>query len=191
MRTKITRRKGSISLVIDHGRKKDSEYDILASMTLLEGTGCWRLEDVRLHQYANPSSFFGQKADDYCAQYIPKDADEAEFVKSLLREHQEYEGKILWCTFEGIVRGHPEINGYKPVRWAGFDQAGYFSLAEGLEKLCEIKSFWDAFKGDPKSVKTDNPNRQLTETELTFMVFMRNKGLIEGSKQEEDGVMRL
>ena len=141
MKTKITRSKGYIALIIDNP-KEANDKDVLAAMTLHEGTGCWRLIDVRLAQYRSVSKYSGScYADDFHAEYAPKSPEEAEFVKSLLREFEEHsDGSIHWCTFEGIVRGSQT----RRPTYISFDQAGFFSQIEGLAKMKEIKRFWES-----------------------------------------------
>ncbi|WP_199028449.1 hypothetical protein [Ralstonia sp. ASV6] len=175
VKTKLITEKGRISLVIDDPSKARDERDVVAAMTLHEGTGCWQLVDIRLSEHKKPSPFGGSMyADDFCARFLPDTPEDATVAKSLLREYKELEdGKLLWCTFDGIVRGEPEINGYAPVRY--FDQAGYFSKAGGLAKLAEIKSFWDSYQGDPATAKIPNPLRQPSELVVRFEVTMAKR----------------
>lgn len=168
MKTKLKRSKGRIELVID-----DAEQGRLAVLEEHEGTGCWCLSDIRLAPYQCVSAYSAMHdADAYCSSFSPKSPDEANFVKSLLREYKELEdGTILWATFNGLVRGHPDINGYKPARWADFDQVGYFSFKEGLEHLKEMREFWATFEGDPNTVKLDNPHHQVSESVVWLEVL--------------------
>jgi hypothetical protein len=174
MKTLIEHYKGAIRLVIDDPAKPRGERDVLAGMTEDEGTGCWQLIDVRLAKYGKPNPYAGSgSADTYCANYLPETPEDREIVKSMLREYTELEdGTILWCSFEGVVRGAPSVNGYSPVKWANFDQAGYFSRAEGLERLKEIQAFWEAHEGD-LGVKIDNPHRQPTLTEVSGAISVK------------------
>lgn len=168
METKLKRSKGQVELVVD-----DAEQGRLAVLVEHEGAGCWCLSDTRLapHQCVGAYSAM-HNADAYCSSFKPRCLAEAAFVKSLLREYQELEnGTILWATFNGLVRGHPDIDGYKPAKWANFDQVGYFSYKEGLERLREMREFWTAFEGDPNTVKLDNPHHQLSETDVGLKAF--------------------
>ena len=161
-------------MAIDDPKKSKNELDLLAGMTLFEGTGCWQLVDVRLSKHGSPSPYAGSlMASDLQASFMPSNEDEATLVKSLLREFSvDDEGAIRWCSFNGIVRGSPEVNGYAPA-FKKYDQAGYFSQADGLKKIYEMKEFWDNFDGDPKTAKIENPNLQPTETEVYFAVTTR------------------
>lgn len=186
MKVTLSREKGRISL--GYKDPGTGERFILAAMTLFEGTGCWALVDVRLGRYRAPSPYSGGLfADDFCASYRPKNEQEATYVKSLLREYEERDdGQILWCTFEGIVRGQPEVNGYRPVSY--FDHAGYFSMKEGLARLQVIKVFWDTFEGDPASVRIDNPLRQPSAGVVSMdIIIKRMRGELPEVKLDDSG----
>jgi hypothetical protein len=198
--TKLVTEKSCISLVIDDPEKPRGEQDVVAAMTLYEGTGCWRLVDIRLSAHRKPSAYAGSlSADNLCASYKPESAAAARLVKSLLREYQEQEdGTLLWCTFDGIVRGDPKINGYAPVTYANFDQAGYFSKAGGLRKLAEIKAFWDVYVGDPAAARIPNDHLQPTDSVVSFAVFEASRDFSEeptaedavaGSAATQDGAL--
>lgn len=93
-----------------------------------------------------------------------------EFI-SKLREYREDENGILhWATFDGLVRGKPEIDGYRPPRYADFDQVGYFGFKEGLAMLNEIRAFWNDYEGDPNAARLENPHLQRGETAISFEV---------------------
>lgn len=166
--TKLIRERGRISLVLDDPTVAEEDRAVVAAMTLYEGTGCWRLMDVRLSRHRVPSPYFGGlNADDLCASIKPESPAEAAYVKSRLREYQEEaDGTILWCSFDGIVRGEATVNGHSPATYAGFDQAGYFGLRSGLKKLVEIKAFWETHHCAPKEARIANPFRQPGESQL-------------------------
>lgn len=177
MITKITRSKGFIALIIDDISLPLEERPVLAAMTLYEGTGCWQLTDIRLSRSKTPSPYSGSPdADTLCATYKPNSAQEVDYIKSRLREYTEYEGSILWCSFDGIVRGHATVNDYAPVRWANFDQAGYFSQAEGVEKLQEIKGYWDNVESLDANWRIENTNRQPTLSDIQHKLIMIKNG---------------
>jgi hypothetical protein len=172
METKLVRSRGRVALVVQDPEKPPRERDVLAQMDSYADCGCWHVTDVRLAQYVQPSPYSGSvSAEHYHSDFLPESADEAALVRSLLREYQEdADGTVRWCTFEGIVRGQPEVAGYRPVTYAGFDQAGYFSQREALAKLVEIQKFWNSFEGNPATVKIENPNRQPTQSAVMFAV---------------------
>lgn len=174
MKTLLEHYRGAIRLVIDDPAKPRGERDVLAGMTEDEGTNCWTIVDVRLSRHRRPNPYGGSgAADDYCASYKPDTPEDAQTVKSMLREYKEMaDGTILWCSFDGIMRGAPTVNGYAPAKWENFDQAGYFSRAEGLAHLKEIQAFWEAHEGD-LNVKIDNPHRQPTLTEVMSHFSMK------------------
>lgn len=112
-------------------------------MTRFGDSECWHLTDIRLSKYKVPNPYAGTVcSDDFCANMKPASDEESLLIKSMLRECKEMpDGSISWCTFDGIVRGLPEINGFRPSRWGDFDQAGYFSYKDGLEALHHIQSY--------------------------------------------------
>lgn len=147
---------------------------VLAAMTLWEGTCCWRLVDVRLALHRVPSPYSGGCfADDFCDSLKPETEELALLVKSMLREYTETQGgMILWCTFNGIVRGKPAVNGYTPVTWAGFDQAGWWSRKDGLAYLKKTQAFWESFEGN-LAVKIHNPHHQPSSSEIRFQIGLK------------------
>lgn len=179
MKATIRHEHQRIKLVIDDPNVPKDEQGVLAAMTLFEGTGCWHLVDVRLSLHKSINRYSGSgSAEDYHSSWEPKSPEEAELVKSLLREYREdSDGTIRWASFDGLVRGHPEVNGYRPVNYADFDQVGYFSYAEGLAYLKEAQTFWNGFEGDPNSVRIDNPHRQPSQSELSMRVFAWRAGI--------------
>lgn len=174
MKTRIANRRNThYELVIDDGSKGD-DLKVLAGMTLFEGTGCWMLTDIRLHQHRTPSPYSGDLlGDDVSSHFKPKDAEESAFVQSLLREFLiEADGSIHWSTFEGLVRGQPRSCSWSKSSHNGI---GYFSRAEGLARLKEIQKFWDAYEGDPADAKIDNPNRQPNAGQVYWRVLLRRE----------------
>ena len=167
-RTEIIERDGQIALVFSDPAVEPWKRNRVAEMTEDEGTDCWNLVDIRLKKHPQLSPYgCSIGADAYHATFVPRDEQEAEMVMSTLREYRvETDGSIHWCTFDGIVRGHPEIDGYRPPRYLDFHEAGYFSRLEGMAKLCEMKAFWDAHPGSLADARIDNPLRQVGECEL-------------------------
>lgn len=181
-RIKHGKKRDHIELVIDDGAKDGSEKTVLAAMTLFEGTGCWVLMDVRLSKNKTPGPCAcGLRGDAVHATYEPESEEEAEFVKSLLKECQEDDdGAIHWCTYDGIVRGSLEVNGYTPS--FGSKPQIFMKRSDALEKLNEIKAFWDAYEGDPKLAKIDNPYRQPSEMHVHAACFSRREIESPGSR---------
>jgi len=173
MKTKLFEVNGYIALVVDEPGKSDEEKDVLAAMTEYEGTECWQVVDIRLAAHRAPSKYAGGLiADVLHSTFKPDSLEDAAFIKSKLREFREdQDGTLHWCTFEGIVRGQPNINGYAPA-WISLHDAGYFSRADGLAQLLRIKSFWDEYEGDPGQGKIDNQLRQASESELRVLLHI-------------------
>lgn len=170
--TRLNHEKWRISLAIVDQDKPRSEWDVVAAMTLYEGTGCWRVTDVRLSRARTPSPYAGElSADVLCSSYKPESDAEAVVVRRLLREYREEpDGSFLWCTFDGVVRGTPEVKGYRPAMWADFDQAGFFSRSDALARLRDIQSFWATYTGPRNSARIPNPHQQPGQFEIGCLV---------------------
>lgn len=159
MKTKLHREKGRIRLILPDLRDADGRPCVVASMEQHEGTECWQLTDIRLAPHREVSPWAGASADDFHAMMKPSDADDAEFIKSRLREYvEDADGTLHWCTFNGIVRGQPDVDGYRPATYGDFHEAGYFRYVDGFARLQEIQRWWDAYQGDPNRAKIDNPS---------------------------------
>lgn len=167
-KSKIIERQGQIALVLVNPNAVPWEQNRVAEMTNYEGTDCWTLVDIRLKRYPQLSQYgCSTSAEDYHSIFTPVSNDEAQIVKSLLREYwEDANGGIHWCTFNGIVRGHPEVNGYSPIRYLNFDQSGYFSRKEAMLKMLVMKAFWDSHEGSLSEARIENPNKQFGVTEM-------------------------
>ena len=170
MKSEIIEQEGRYAVVFADPTLEPWERNRVAELTEDEGTDCWQLVDIRLKAFPQLSKYgCSTGADDYHATFTPENEQQADRVKSMLRDFREdADGSIHWCTFNGIVRGHSEVNGYRPARYLDFDQAGFFSREEGLEKLQAIKRFWDAHTGSLAEARIDNPHRQPSESEVYF-----------------------
>jgi hypothetical protein len=167
MLTRMVRSKGVIEVVYNDPDNEFGDTVSVAAMTLYEGTGCWILSDWRLSQHKVLSPWSSSiDANDVYARYRAETPEEQAFVKSLLKEYEEREdGELVWCTFDNFYRGHPDVDGRRP----GFRSShlsGYFGYKEALTKLREIRAFWDAFEGDPKTARIHNPNGQLSASQV-------------------------
>jgi len=138
MKTRIIQSKGCIELIINQSHRLDIEKQVVAGMSLIEGSGLWVLTDIRLSKYRVPSRYGASiMADDLCASYRPESPAESIYVKSLLREYREQpDGEILWCSFNGIVRGVCDkyVNGLK------FNSSGYFSKVP-RSSYCQVTGY--------------------------------------------------
>lgn len=169
MKTRITRSTGYIALVYDVPGDKPH---VLASMTLHEGTGCWQMTDLRLSKHQKPSEYSGCLiADKINAHITYKNDIEKEIALKMLREYEIDEEKktITWCTYDGLIKGHESIDGYAPP-WAS-KRLGFFTQKEGVQKLHEIKAFWDVFEGDFESARQPNPLRQPFDSDIRFAIY--------------------
>lgn len=80
---------------------------------------------------------------------------------------EDSDGNLMWCTFDGIVRGSPTVNGYKPS-WIKLDHPGFFGYKDGLKQLNEIKAFWKTVQNLESNWRINNVHLQPTKTELFF-----------------------
>lgn len=185
MKTHIYHQRGAIKLVLLEGKNPYSRCKVVAGATLFEGTGCWVMTDIRLHPYRGPSPYAGDlNADELSAYIKPMDEAEAEFIKSHLREYEVLDdGAICWCTFNGIVRGHPAPEGREPPVFEGGGRAGFFTRNEILEQMKDLQGFWESFEGKPEAAKMENPHQQLSEMQMFAKVDLRREGL--GIEPEE------
>jgi hypothetical protein len=188
MQTGIVHKRGRIQLIIDDPSKARGKHDVVAAMDHYEGTNCWELLDLRLTKHRTPGPYAcSPVANVFCASYKPETKEEADFIKSRLREFQEQpDGEILWCTFDGVVRGAPDVNGYKPPQWGDFNQAGYFSRADGLAKLNEIKEFWDGVDDLDSDWRIENPNRQPSLIEITAKILFKKLDMEEQASADKN-----
>lgn len=177
MQTKIIHLKGQIKLIVNDKLKSPKDSDVLAVLSNYAGTPCWELEDIRLTKHCKIGRHWAAGADR--SIYLPKDAIEAAYVKSMLREFQELpDGALIWSTFDGMVRGAPEINGCKPACDSGFDRAGYFNQSgyfdkkEGLASLVDIKLYWDALDTPLIGWRAINPNQQPSASAIQFSCYL-------------------
>ncbi len=170
MKPSIIEESDYIALVDLDSSEDPKKRNVLAAMTDYDGEDLWQLTDVRLSRYRMPSPYFGGLiADDLRATIMPTSDEHSEFVRSRLREFIEgQDGRLHWCTFDGIVRN--EASTEKP-RWVKLDQAGFFTKEEGLLRLREMQEFWVNFDGDPATVKILNPHSQPSESALNAEWF--------------------
>lgn len=172
-KSEVIEREGHIVLVLADPSVAPWKRNRVAEMTEDEGTGCWMLVDIRLKRFPQLSVYgCSTGADAYHASFAPENDGEAKMIKSMLREYREdADGSIHWCSFDGIVRGHPEVDGYRPIRYLNFNQSGGFSREEGMEKLLEMKAFWDVHDGSLANARIDNPHRQLSQSEVEGLII--------------------
>lgn len=169
MKTRLsyTCRNSVIELLLDDAKRSGPEdRQVLASMTLFEGTGAWMLVDLRLARHRMPSAYSGGvRAEDVHAFIAPASEEEAQRIRSMLREYREDEEGIHWSTFDGLVRGKPREN----CGWAARNNhVGYFTRKEGLAYLQEAQAWWAAYEGDFEGARLANPNRQPSESMVRF-----------------------
>ena len=176
-KTQLIQGRGYVSLVIDNPSLDPVDRIRIAEMVEYADAACWRLNDIRLCEYPVLSKYgCSISGETYHSSYSPKTDEEREVVRTMLREYWEAEdGSIHWCTFDGVVRGHADVDGYKPKTYLNFDQAGFFSYKEAMAKLLEIKSFWDSYQGNFTDAKILNPHKQPNLIELTCALTLQKR----------------
>jgi hypothetical protein len=190
VKTKFLRERGRVSLVVDTGEPTTMDNkQALAAMTLLEGTGCWSIIDIRLddHPSADPWSASGF-SEEFYSELKPESSEQAIEVKAMLKEYQELkDGTLVWCSFRDIVRGESGVNGFTPSGKNNFQPPVYHSRRQGLALLREIQEFWEAHAGTIEESKIDNPYSQpnafVVKSTLIFQKVMREH---ESRKKHRD-----
>lgn len=163
----------------------DKGADLLvARMDRYADSPCYRVTDIRLTQHRQMTSdnFSFATASSYRCEYLPVDDYEANYVISRLKSYQVLaSGAIAWASFDGVVKGHESVNGYKPPRSDDFDQTGYFSETEALAIMNAINGYWQSLDEIPGAGdwRIDNPNRQPNEDTVAMMCRFRKDFLDE------------
>lgn len=162
MKTKIKCFKNSYYQLLVFSPENPKEGLIVATLSSYFNSGCWRLTDVRLSEHKDPCDVnILDSAEDYLSTCKPENQEEAEFYKSKLKSFREMDdGKLVWSTFDGLVKGHDSINDYQPKRHYDFHGPGYFSKKEGYEKLKEMQEFWESVEDLSKPWRIENPHSQ-------------------------------
>lgn len=188
-RTRIHYEKGRISLKL---ASPDTGWgqvgDVLAAMTMMEGTGCWFLIDLRLAPLGKPNPYAGAGiGEDFYNEHLPESEDQATKLRATLSEYEEREnGLFIWCSFRNIVRGQSSIKGYTPPGYNDFHPPVWHSRKEALDKLKVIQAFWEAHTGSVNEARIANPYLQPTSDQLmsrwTAENILRKSGNIKGNE---------
>ncbi|MDR6398027.1 hypothetical protein ACTOWA_00020 [Herbaspirillum seropedicae] len=118
------------------------------------------------------------RADAYHASFEPQDDIDSALAKTLLKDYREdADGSLHWCTFDGIVKGHSSVGGVQPHRYQNFHAAGYFSREDGMQRLLDMKVFWDAYEGSLKDGRMENELRQPSESEVEVDVRLTRNSM--------------
>lgn len=168
------------SLVFDVPGVPAREKPVLAVLSHYEGTKCWTLCDIRLHQHSlSVGPYFGNSAEDFHSYYRAITPQEVELLRRSLKEFQEVpkdDGSIefTWCTYRGIVRGRTA----KEINESTFFASKYpvmHKRDEGMVLLNEMADFWRQWmigKSDEEilsqagRIKINNPFIQPTESQM-------------------------
>ena len=183
MKTKIVKERCRILLVQDIPVPPGSGRPQLAAMTEREGTGCWKVVDIRLHPRPAAHEFSGGgNAEDVHSRFKPESEEEAQTVKAMLQEYEERsDGELVWCPCTNMVRGEQGVKGYIPKSWDNFHPPVYHTRASAWAKLRAIKEFWEQHKGTVAEAKIPNPHAQPTESDVMRKIhlarFMKERGL--------------
>ena len=164
MKTLVKRELKSVTLILDDHLANTAAPNKVWQAACYADSNCWIVTDVRLSSYKEPGPYATSlDADDFHSELKPTSLEEAKFIKSRLKSYREDDdGTIHWCSFDGMIQGHSQINGYVPPSYKDFHGPGYLSRREALEALQECRRFWENYSGDIGSAKLHNPNRQPT-----------------------------
>lgn len=135
----------------------------------------WIPKDLRLHEFEQPSQYSGSlRADDMLAHWQPESPEEADYVRSLLREYEEApDGSITWCSFQGLVRGTPR----EGVFLSRQNQLGYHTKTEVMAWLEDVRAWWEGYTGEASKAKIDNPDKQMTSSQMMMYCVGKRMGL--------------
>jgi len=187
MKTKIKKTKGWYRLMVDDAAINKayecSQKDpiVLATIGNFFDSGCWDVTDFRITKYTEPNPYF--EGSDLCSKYY-KTQEEKDNITSRLHTYREKEEKgkkyIQWNTFDKALwdGDNPSC---KDKSGTEYNVTARFTYKKALEKLSEIKQFWDNFEGtDLMSAKIENPHRQISD-----MVFIIEESIAEENKAKK------
>lgn len=171
VKTKIVRDGGRIALLVDHGGNGDPK--VLAALTNMHDSACWYLVDIRLRSRPTANEYSGSgRAEDFLAEFIAESDEELAIAKGMLREFEERDGgRLLWCTYRGMVIGGQSVDGYTPVSSESFYKPLYHSEERGLELLEGIQAFWEQYDGKIEDAAIANIHAQPSESEVLHAVI--------------------
>lgn len=171
VKTKLVRDSGRIALVVDHGG--DGDLQVLAALTNMHDSACWYLVDIRLRRRPVAHEYSGSgRAEDFLAEFIAESPEELAIAKGMLREFEEREGgRLLWCTYSGMVLGALSVDGYTPVSSECFYRPLYHSEDQGLELLKGIQAFWETYDGKIEDAAINNIHAQPSESDVLHAVL--------------------
>lgn len=175
MKTRIERRKGSVSLLVERN-EPGAPIEVLACLQQMADSSNWFVIDIRLLQRPIAHEFSGSAAaEDFCAHVSPESEAERDFYQSKLKEYKEdCDGRLLWCTYRNMWRGEHGVDGYTPP--SVVEPLVYMSFKDGLKIMQEIRSYWESYEGAISSAKIENPYRQPREGELVREWWMLTNG---------------
>jgi hypothetical protein len=184
MKTKLVKNKGSVDLILDEPIE-GVLYDkgVVAGITQHADLDCWVVVDMRLGQHIQCSPYTASiSAEDFTSTAQPTSQKERREIIDYLKEYHEFsDGRIVWCSFNKLVRGHSHIKGHAPVTWSGYSPPVFHSRKDALNILMQIKDFWDGYSGSLKDSKIENPYYQPTisfiEGDLRFRAILRERKL--------------
>ena len=171
VKTKLVRDSKRIALVVDHGEEGDPQ--VLAALTNMHDSACWYLIDIRLRSRPVANEYSGSgRAEDFLAEFVSETPEELAIAKGMLRDFEERDGgRLLWCTYRGMVVGALSVDGYTPVSSESFYKPLYHSEEKGLQLLEGIRAFWEQYDGKIEDAAIDNIHAQPTESDVLHTVI--------------------
>lgn len=169
--------------MVDRPEEQGADLQVLAALTNMHDSACWYLVDIRLRSRPVANEYSGSgRAEDFLAEFIAESPEELAIAKGMLREFEEREGgRLLWCTYRGIVVGELNVDGYTPVSSESFYRPLYHSEERGLELLEGIQAFWEQYDGKIEDAAIDNIHAQPSESEV-LNAIIRHQAVRERHK---------
>lgn len=178
IKVKIHKGQGCREIVVNDP-KINAKYDatnskpvVLASMVEFFNSGCWGVLDLRISKHKVPSPYLEAGS----CFYKPSDEADKEKITSELHTYRLEKSKdgeyVTWNTWDvncwdGDNPSCQSKTGYL------YNQVARFTYKGALQRLAEIREFWEKFEGDNiESVRLENPYRQKSETHFSMMKFI-------------------
>jgi hypothetical protein len=173
VKTKLVRDSKRIALVVDRMEEQGAEPQVLAALTNMHDSACWYLIDIRLRSRPVANEYSGSgRAEDFLAEFVSETPEELAIAKGMLREFEERDGgRLLWCTYLGMVVGALSVDGYMPVSSESFYKPLYHSEEKGLQLLEGIRAFWEQYDGKIEDAAIDNIHAQPSESDVLHAVI--------------------
>ena len=174
MKTTIDKSRGYYRLLLTdpqiNSAHKAHEPILLGCISNYFDSQNWTVSDLRLSEHMLPSPYLCNSVE----EFIAKDEEEFKNITSQLSHYNVGENplSLSWNTYNTIV-----LDGADRVDEAvslNFPRFACFSFSKGMEKLTEMKEYWENVH-EPIITSEHlihNPNRQLSSSHFFFQRTM-------------------